>query len=254
MSIANEIQRLQTAKADIKSAIEEKGVTVGDGTIDTYAEKISEISGGGSYYDEFWDNFQENGNRMDYSYAFCGNNFDEELFKPKYDIKPTNAYCMFQKNKNIKNLKALLEEQGLVLDTSECTNFNSFINESEITHLGVIDARNATDINYIFRLSKIEYIEKFILSEKTKGLQQNCFSNCYYLKHIIFEGTIAFKLGVANSKNIDHESLMSLINALKDYSEDASGTVWKVELGPTNIAKLTEDEINIANEKGWQVF
>ena len=46
MSIANEIQRLQSAKADIKSAIEEKGVTVGDGTIDIYAEKISEISVG----------------------------------------------------------------------------------------------------------------------------------------------------------------------------------------------------------------
>jgi hypothetical protein len=47
MSIANEIQRLQSAKADIKSAIEEKGVTVGDGTVDTYAEKIGEISVGG---------------------------------------------------------------------------------------------------------------------------------------------------------------------------------------------------------------
>jgi hypothetical protein len=47
MSIATEIQRLQGAKANIKNAIEQKGVTVGDGTIDTYAEKISEISGGG---------------------------------------------------------------------------------------------------------------------------------------------------------------------------------------------------------------
>ena len=47
MSIANEIQRLQSAKADIKSAIEQKGVTVGDGTIDTYAGFISLISGGG---------------------------------------------------------------------------------------------------------------------------------------------------------------------------------------------------------------
>lgn len=48
MSIAQEIQRLQSAKADIKSAIEQKGVTVGDGTIDTYADKIGEISSGGS--------------------------------------------------------------------------------------------------------------------------------------------------------------------------------------------------------------
>ena len=47
MSIATEIQRLQQAKADIKTAIENKGVTVGDGTIDTFASKISEITGGG---------------------------------------------------------------------------------------------------------------------------------------------------------------------------------------------------------------
>ena len=46
MSIATEIERLQTAKADIKAAIENKGVTVGDGTIDTYAQKIGEISSG----------------------------------------------------------------------------------------------------------------------------------------------------------------------------------------------------------------
>ena len=42
MSIATEIQRLQSTKTAIKSAIENKGVTVGDGTIDTYAAKIDE--------------------------------------------------------------------------------------------------------------------------------------------------------------------------------------------------------------------
>lgn len=47
MSIGTEIQRLRQAKSDIKAAIEEKGVTVGDGTIDTFASKISEITGGG---------------------------------------------------------------------------------------------------------------------------------------------------------------------------------------------------------------
>lgn len=47
MSIATEIQRLAQAKADIKSAIEEKGVEVGNGTLDTYAAKIAEITGGG---------------------------------------------------------------------------------------------------------------------------------------------------------------------------------------------------------------
>lgn len=48
MSIASEITRIQGAKADLKSAIEAKGVTVGNGLIDTYAAKVAQISGGSS--------------------------------------------------------------------------------------------------------------------------------------------------------------------------------------------------------------
>lgn len=43
MSIATQIQRLQFAKEDIKTAIENKGVSVGDGLINTYADKIRQI-------------------------------------------------------------------------------------------------------------------------------------------------------------------------------------------------------------------
>lgn len=44
MSIATEIERIQNAKASIKKAIENKGVEVGNGKIDTYANKIEEIT------------------------------------------------------------------------------------------------------------------------------------------------------------------------------------------------------------------
>ena len=48
MSIATEITRLQTAKADIKTAIEAKGVTVpSSATVDTYDDYVSQISSGG---------------------------------------------------------------------------------------------------------------------------------------------------------------------------------------------------------------
>lgn len=46
MSIASEITRLQQAKADIKAAIETKGVTVGDITLDNYAAKVLQIPTG----------------------------------------------------------------------------------------------------------------------------------------------------------------------------------------------------------------
>ena len=48
MSIASEITRLQTAKTDIKTAIEAKGVTVpSSAKLDTYDDYIAQISGGG---------------------------------------------------------------------------------------------------------------------------------------------------------------------------------------------------------------
>ena len=51
--ISNEIIRLQTAKSDLKTAIEAKGVTVpSSSTIDDYANYISQISGSGLAYEE----------------------------------------------------------------------------------------------------------------------------------------------------------------------------------------------------------
>lgn len=53
MSIATQIQRLQTAKADIKTAIKNKGVTIpSNATIDTYPTYVSQISGGDDGYKE----------------------------------------------------------------------------------------------------------------------------------------------------------------------------------------------------------
>lgn len=41
MSIASEIERLQTAKADLKTAIEKRGITVGDTTIENYTQLLN---------------------------------------------------------------------------------------------------------------------------------------------------------------------------------------------------------------------
>ena len=44
MSIASEISRIQSAKTDIRTAIENKGVTVpSSATIDTYDDYVSQI-------------------------------------------------------------------------------------------------------------------------------------------------------------------------------------------------------------------
>lgn len=49
MSVQSQISRLQTAKADLKTAIENKGVTVPSSTkLDGYADLVDSISSGGS--------------------------------------------------------------------------------------------------------------------------------------------------------------------------------------------------------------
>lgn len=57
-TIAEELTRIQAAKADIKTAIEEKGVTVGTDKIDTYADKIRMITGGGESQELYWEGTQ----------------------------------------------------------------------------------------------------------------------------------------------------------------------------------------------------
>lgn len=52
MSIVSQISRLKNAKASIKTAIQNKGVTVGNETIDTYASKINEIDTAEDYFGE----------------------------------------------------------------------------------------------------------------------------------------------------------------------------------------------------------
>lgn len=55
MSIASEITRLQTAKADLKTAIEGKGVTVSSSAkIDAYPALVESIQQGGGYEENVW--------------------------------------------------------------------------------------------------------------------------------------------------------------------------------------------------------
>lgn len=46
MSVADKLNTLQTIKANIKTAIENKGITVGDAAFTDYANKISSIEVG----------------------------------------------------------------------------------------------------------------------------------------------------------------------------------------------------------------
>lgn len=116
MSIETEIKRLQTAKENIKSAIEEKGVTVGDGTIDTYAEKIGEIIVGGG-------NAEDNPfyYATSFSGAFYGSTFPDNYdFVLKVRKAPANMANAFMRSTGVKTIKLISEDNSNIIDANAC--------------------------------------------------------------------------------------------------------------------------------------
>ena len=108
------------------------------------AEKLTKIAenvpkvyeaGKKADYDSFWDAYQQSGNRVLYDFAFAGNGWNDNTFKPKYDIIPSwNIVNMFYKSA-ITDLDALLKKCGVTLDISVNGNYGDVFNGGAFTVL-----------------------------------------------------------------------------------------------------------------------
>lgn len=218
-----------------------------------FADKVAEVyeTGYQNYCDLIWEAFQDGGKRTDYKKAFYNWDKFEECFKPKYDIKPVGSVAeMFANINQYRSVPNLCKNQGITIDFSKATEFRNILHGSAIWHFGVVDCSSATNLDYAFNnASSLQKIDRLIVHEGIVTYTA-CFANSALLKNITIEGTIA-GTGVVLSVHtqLTHDSLMSIINALKDYSGTA--ITKTVTLGATNLAKLTDSEKAIATQKGW---
>ena len=216
--------------------------TVDDGKYERGVEDGRQIEHG-----RFWDAFQGNGKRMDYTYAFAHGGWTKDNFAPKYTIRPTLANTMFYKNADANfSLPEALQSCGVQLDFSKTTNMQYCFNLSALTEIGVVDVRNASNFSQAFSdTANLKKIEKLI--DNSSQTFSNVFRNASALEEIKIEGVIGQNgFNVNTSPYLTHDSLMSIINALQ--SGVASRTCT---LGVTNLAKLTDAEKVIATQKGW---
>lgn len=220
MSISTEIQRLQSAKENIKNAIEEKGVSVGNGLLDTYPDKIDEvydkgvIDGKQSQYDEFWGSYQDNGARGDYVYAFSGKGWDDNTYNPKYDLNITSAGVVFQ-NSLITNTKKSINLN--IPNSGACAIFYGAQSLERIPELNL-----QKDIYFAytaFRSCK-NLIEINIVGEGKMG----CSSTSNTQKTISFDST-----------KLNADSIRSIVYALKD---DVTG--YTLSFTPTAVNNAFE--------------
>ena len=126
------------------------------------------------------------------------------------------------------------------LDTSNVTTMGSAFRDCTLlTTIPQLDASKVTSVYYIFNNSS-SLITLGGLKDLGKAYLTTQSANYYN-----------YKLDLYNNK-LTHDSLMNVINNLYDIAS-IGVQPQQLKLGNTNKAKLTEDEIAIATNKGWTV-
>lgn len=156
------------------------------------------------------------------------------------------------------------------LNTSKVTDISYMFYYCQIlTEILGIDTSNSTNMSYMFyHCDKIVTIPE-LNAAKVVNLS-SCFNNCPLLENFgglkdlgkaYTQKAAGYSYYTVNltSPLLTHESLMNVINGLYDlnltYDVENGGTLYrqKLNIGSTNKAKLTEEEIAIATAKGWDV-
>lgn len=123
-----------------------------------------------------------------------------------------------------------------------------------------IDTSNVTNMDSMFDTARCKNIPELDASKVTNitSVVQNCtklenFGGLLNLGKAFPDASISEKyaLGLQNSPNLTHGSLMNVINKLYDISNKGTQII---NLGDANKAKLTTEEIAIATNKGWTVY
>lgn len=193
------------------------------------AENVQKVyeAGEQKQYDLLWDAIQMKGTRTIYDSAFIGSSWNDEVFKPKYDIRPATAKNMFRAM-NVTNLKASLESAGVVLDTSACTDFETTFYYGTYGHIPEIDTRSAANLYTIFCGADAHTIDKWILKDDgSQKFNKNTFTH-NSLKNLVVEGVIGQnQLSFAKCTKLSKASITSIINALSSTTSGLKITISK---------------------------
>ena len=276
MSIASEITRLQTAKADLKTAIIAKGVEVADtDTIDTYASKVEAIESGGEKA-----LFTTDGRMYAEHIEFpeTVTTITEKAFKGITELRsvviPNSVTSIgasaFQECVNLTqiNLPENVETIGsfafyyvgnvttawniktTMTTVSSLPNVFSggkLIYEEGITTLPTSDVFNyggCTFSNgaYVYLPSTVENANVFNHSSGTSGLKTR-------------DDTCTLEVGegfnVAINASQFQQTADKWVNVFNALADRTGQDALTLAIGKSNLAKLTAEQIAIATNKNW---
>ena len=235
MSVTTRIQELNNRLA---TNLVSKGVSAeGTETTTELINKVNDIeSGGTSVINPEW---------TDWRYFSYYDNRNDLVARLKYSDTANG-----KKFSNMFNYCGALTSIPQ-LDTSNGTNFSYMFYEcGALTSIPQLDTSNGKNFGSMFNNCRaLTSISLLNMSNVSGTNWSSMFYNCPALKNVTFEGTIPVRgnMSVFSScPNLTVESLMSFINALTNMSDTATYTIT---IGSTNLAKLTEEQIQIATDK-----
>lgn len=200
----------------------------------------------------------------DCSYLFYSNARLEQISEIVSLLKNiTKTRGMFSKCTNLTEVP--------LFDISNITDmYEMFYDCDGLTEIPAFNTSNVTSFAYTFRsCSNLKTVPK-LNAEKVITLT-SVFESCSALENFGgFENLgkaytrqttnySVYTLTLSACTKLTHDSLMNVINNLYDlnltYDVANGGTLYTQQLilGSTNLAKLTEEEIAIAINKGWTV-
>lgn len=255
MTIADKLTTIAENEQRVFDSGKSKGYTEGYTKGEQNGYDFGFDEGKKSEYDAFWDACQENGSRREYEEAFCRATWNNDNFKPKYDMKPTTASNMFYRFNGDQftpsmDLSARLEECGVTLDFSECKTFNYCFQNAVINRVGVIDVRNAeSTINALFSNCYWTHtVDKLIVAE-SNVFDYWCFLNAD-IKNIVVEGVIGCDITL-HTCPLTKASFISVINALSSSASGKTLTLKKT----AKEAAFTDSEWDalISTKPNWTI-
>ena len=126
-------------------------------------------------------------------------------------------------------------------DTSNGYNFNYAFYADSIENIALLDFSKATNIQFVVNYNSNKLTNLGGFKNLGKAYQTTQSAN-YYM----------YTLDLSSCTNLTHESLMNVINNLYDIAS-IGVQPQKLQLGSTNLAKLTDEEKAIATNKGWSI-
>lgn len=238
----------------------EEGKAIGyeEGKTDGIAEGVEQ--GKKSQYDEFWDNFQDNGERTDYEVAFRKSGWNDVTFNPKHNIRPTNATSMFQ-SCDIVDLEGILSRNGVVLDFSQCTKTKMALYWCKVLETvpvidttATLDDSSSGDLYYLFgSAEKLKSIRKLILKQSGNQFLTGLFSSCVCLEEVYIEGVIGQNLDLSSAWNLTPLSAKSVLLHLKDYSNTDDAFTRSIKFSNRCWERLEADSLS-PNGNSWREY